>query len=167
MIRRPPRSTLFPYTTLFRSRAALTYRRRYRSNYFDDLYRVHESLGCARVKAGTKVLAYLAPFKDNEVIIMAPEVNMSLKTGIHEVLAVLRDRVGMLTFNLSLVTAPLAATRESWQGFPALARIVDRGDPASRACDVGSMEIFGASVVSSDPFELARKLGCGEGGKEA
>src|SRR3712207_7785678 len=25
MIRRPPRSTLFPYTTLFRSRAALTF----------------------------------------------------------------------------------------------------------------------------------------------
>src|SRR3712207_7935176 len=27
MIRRPPRSTLFPYTTLFRSRRAPTYRR--------------------------------------------------------------------------------------------------------------------------------------------
>src|SRR2546430_8287657 len=28
MIRRPPRSTLFPYTTLFRSRAKLTYLRK-------------------------------------------------------------------------------------------------------------------------------------------
>src|SRR5258708_19274682 len=28
MIRRPPRSTLFPYTTLFRSRRALSHRRR-------------------------------------------------------------------------------------------------------------------------------------------
>src|SRR3712207_6974897 len=28
MIRRPPRSTLFPYTTLFRSRAELTYHAR-------------------------------------------------------------------------------------------------------------------------------------------
>src|SRR2546429_6937799 len=30
MIRRPPRSTLFPYTTLFRSRADLVHRRRER-----------------------------------------------------------------------------------------------------------------------------------------
>src|SRR5215211_9110141 len=28
MIRRPPRSTLFPYTTLFRSRCAIAYRHR-------------------------------------------------------------------------------------------------------------------------------------------
>src|SRR2546426_7407343 len=32
MIRRPPRSTLFPYTTLFRSQYALTYPERVASN---------------------------------------------------------------------------------------------------------------------------------------
>src|SRR3712207_8321753 len=41
MIRRPPRSTLFPYTTLFRSVSAETVRgviraRRLRSRYFED-----------------------------------------------------------------------------------------------------------------------------------
>ena len=60
---------------------------------------------------------------------------------------------------MPMVTAPLSATTESWEGFPVLVRIVDRGEPGSRACDVGSMEIYGASVVASDPFELARKLG--------
>src|SRR3989441_13239280 len=32
MIRRPPRSTLFPYTTLFRSRLAAVHRKRFRQN---------------------------------------------------------------------------------------------------------------------------------------
>src|SRR2546426_2137998 len=35
MIRRPPRSTLFPYTTLFRSRNAGVYRNRYTSELGD------------------------------------------------------------------------------------------------------------------------------------
>lgn len=144
--------------------AALAYREKYGSNYFDDLYRVHDLIGCAEEKGATRVLAYLSPFKDSEVIIMAPELNLSLKERIFQVLACLRDRTGVLTFNLSLVTAPLSATDEDWEGFPVLVRILDRGDPASRACDVGSMEIYGASVVSSDPFKLARKLGEGERG---
>ena len=139
--------------------AALAYREQHGTSYFEDLYRVHASLGCAGGREGIRVLAYLAPFKDNELIIMAPELDLSLKERIYDVLACLRDKMGVLAFNLSMVTAPLSATTESWEGFPVLARIVDRGEPASRACDVGSMEIYGASVVASDPFELARKLG--------
>jgi len=138
--------------------AALYYRKRHGSNYFDDLYRVHDSLGCAGEKDGTRVLTYLAPFKDNEVIIMGAKLDISLKDRIYKVLASLRDRVGVRTFNLSLVTAPFPPTDESWEGFPVMVRIVDRGDPDSQACDVGSMEIYGASVVASDPFKLARKL---------
>lgn len=139
--------------------AALAYQEKHGSNYFDDLYRVHASLGCAGEREGTRVLACLSPFKDNEVILMAPELGLSCKERIYDVLACLRDKVGILTFNLSLITAPLSATTESWEGFPVMVRILDRGDPASRACDVGSMEIYGASVVASDPFDLARKLG--------
>src|SRR2546429_4101524 len=36
MIRRPPRSTLFPYTTLFRSHHIIAYLREPGSNYFKD-----------------------------------------------------------------------------------------------------------------------------------
>src|ERR1039457_7320456 len=42
MIRRPPRSTLFPYTTLFRSRHAHPRRRRRRRARPDDLHRSEE-----------------------------------------------------------------------------------------------------------------------------
>jgi len=139
-------------------RAALSYRESYGSNYFTDLYRVHHRLGCAVEKMGVRVLAYLTPFKDNEIVLMADELNLSLKERIYEVLALFRDRLGVASFNLGLVTLPLAETEESWEGFPVTARLVDRGDPGGQASDVGSMEIYGASVVSSDPFVLARKL---------
>src|SRR2546430_9707090 len=38
MIRRPPRSTLFPYTTLFRSKGPLNARLTGRYNYFDPAW---------------------------------------------------------------------------------------------------------------------------------
>src|SRR5438132_8240235 len=46
MLRRPPRSTLFPYTTLFRSRRlGPRERRRQRGNDGDILLRHHDRLG--------------------------------------------------------------------------------------------------------------------------
>src|SRR2546421_12282706 len=51
MIRRPPRSTLFPYTTLFRSRARATY---YSDEYavFDRAGRVHPYARPLRLRDG-------------------------------------------------------------------------------------------------------------------
>ena len=109
-------------------------------------------------KKGVKILAHLTPFKDNEVILMAEELNLSFKERIYEVLACFRDRLGVTCFNLSLVTPPLSETEESWEDFPVMARLVDRGDPGSQASDVGGMEIYASSVVSSDPFELVRQI---------
>ena len=139
-------------------RAALSYQQSCGSNYFTELFQAHRCVGCAVEKEGVSVLAHLSPFKDNEVILMAKELSLSLKERIYDVLAFYRDRLGVLSFNLSLVTPPLAATGESWEGFPVIARLVDRGDPDSRASDVGAMEIYASSVVASDPFELAREL---------
>ena len=73
-------------------------------------------------------------------------------------LACLRDRLGVASFNLSLVTPPLTETKESWEGFPVLVRVVDRGNLSERASDIGGMSIYASSVVLSDPFELISKL---------
>jgi hypothetical protein len=35
---------------------------------------------------------------------------------------------------------------------------VDRGNPTSRTCDIGAMELYAANVVSSDPLNVARVL---------
>jgi len=39
-----------------------------------------------------------------------------------------------------------------------MARIVDRGDPSIRTADIGAMELYASSVVSSDPFRIAESL---------
>ena len=139
-------------------RMALSYQQNYGSNYFTDMFRVHHSVGCAMDKRGVKILASLTPFRDNEVVLIADELNLSLKERIYEVLACFRDELGVVSFNLGLITPPLAETEENWEGFPVMVRVVDRGNPNSRASDVGGVEIYAASVVSSDPFELARQL---------
>lgn len=139
-------------------RVALSYQQDYGANYFADLFRVHRALGCALEKNGVRILAHLAPVKDNEVVLISEELNLSLKERVYEVLACLRDKVGVLSFNLSLVTPPLAETKESWEGFPVLVRVVDRGNPNDRASDIAGMSIYASSVVLSDPFALASKL---------
>ena len=94
---------------------------------------------------------------------LAPEdayqhLDLALKASIYEVLACLRDQMHIVSFNLALATPPLGETDEDWTGFPVLVRIVDRGDLGSLASDVGAMELYASSVISSDPFEVARSL---------
>jgi hypothetical protein len=139
-------------------RAALNYGAEYGSNYFEDLYTVHHSLGCALEKEGIKVIAYLTPVKEKEVLLIAREYDLSLKERIYEVLACFRDQMHVLAFNLALIPHPLAETEESWEGFPVLVRLVDRGDPNMTSSDIGSMELFASSIISSDPLEVARLL---------
>ncbi len=39
-----------------------------------------------------------------------------------------------------------------------LFRLVDRGDPMNRTSDIGAMELYASSVISSDPFAVARVM---------
>jgi hypothetical protein len=138
-------------------RAALDYRRHYQSSYFADLFQLHYALGCAMGKDGTKIIASLTPFKDNEVMIIAGEMNLDFKEKMYEVLACFRDKLGITSVNLSLVTPPLVETEESWEDFPVIVRLVDRGDLHNRSSDIGGLEIYASSVVATDPFELTRQ----------
>ena len=56
-------------------RSALFYQANYRSNYFEDLYRVHSFVGAGFERNGVKVLARLTPVKENEVILMARSID--------------------------------------------------------------------------------------------
>jgi hypothetical protein len=138
--------------------AALRYLQKYDSNYFDDLFLVHQSVGCALEKGGVRILASLTPFRDHEIILIADKLDLTLKERIYEVLAFYRDNVGVVSFNLGLIMPPLAATEESWEGFPVMVKLLDRGDPNIRSSDVGGVEIYAASVVASDPVELAQQM---------
>jgi len=139
-------------------RAGLSYRQRYHSSYFDDIYRVHAALGCGFEKDGVRVMAHLTPVKEKEVVLMARESGAALEDRLYEVLACLRDRLAVSSFNVVLLMPPIAPVEEDWEGFPTIARVVDRGPAGRMTSDIGSIELYASTVVSSDPFEVARVL---------
>ncbi len=134
---------------------AEAYYRKYGSNYFEDLFKIHESLHCGIEKNGIKIMAYLTPVKEKEIFFFGPRLDLTFKEMVHDVLACLRDRMQVSAFNLVLLMPPLGKTEESWEGFPVIARVVDRGDPRSGSCDIGSMELYACNVISSDPLQVA------------
>ncbi|HLZ21977.1 MAG TPA: hypothetical protein VKQ30_07635, partial [Ktedonobacterales bacterium] len=50
------------------------------------------------------------------------------------------------------------AQAADWNDFPIVARFVDRGNLLSSTSDIAALELFGSSVVATDPFDLARTL---------
>ena len=140
-------------------RSALEYRLRHGANYFSHLVRVHHGLGLASSWQGADVLASLTPVKEKEVFILSPELDGALPGAIYRVLDCFLNRLGVSSFNLAIYMPPMLDTPEDWSGFPYIARIVDRGDPMNRTNDVGAMELYASSVISSDPFRVADALG--------
>ena len=117
------------------------------------------------------VLAFVAPqieaaVEVAEAIVKAPGggkqkaklVADNLPAKVHDVLACFRDQLGVRSFNLALHQAPIGPVDEDWSDFPNVVRIVDRGDPHTQTSDMGTMELYAASVVASDPFRVAEAL---------
>jgi hypothetical protein len=139
-------------------RAALAYQGEWGSNYFEDLYAVHASLDLAVEREGTRILVYLSPVKDREVLLFSPTLDDGLKGAIYRALHCYVEEMGVRSFNVAICLPPFWSTREDWSGFPVLVRIVDRGDPMNRTVDVAAMELYASSVLFSDPFEVVGGL---------
>ncbi|MEA2661415.1 MAG: hypothetical protein QOH08_987 [Chloroflexota bacterium] len=139
--------------------AAVGYDERHARDYFDDLWLVHDALGLGVTVDGARVFASLTPVKEREIVVQgAPGADeRAIAAGVSHALAALRS-AGVVAHNLALYLPPLAADGTDWRRFPAIARLVDRGDPLSRTSDIGSMELYAASVVASDPFVIAASL---------
>lgn len=136
-------------------RVAASYQQKFGANYFTDLFRVHQTLGLAwEWDGGVKGLVYLTPIKEKEILLWLDKPGVPLYHAVHAVLEKYMA-LNTISFNLALYLPPLAPSEEDWTGFPALARLVDRGDPNNKTADFGAMELYAASVVSSDPFQLA------------
>jgi hypothetical protein len=136
----------------------------YKENYFDDLYRAHEMLGLGFRIHKVRLIVYLTPIKEKEVLVIADNVN-DIKDVVPEILNCFYSKLGVRSFNLALICSPLAVfddvtieERSRWNGFPIIVRIVDRGDLANRTTDFGSMELYASSVISSDPFKVAEEI---------
>lgn len=139
-------------------RSAIEYRIEYDRNYFDDLFAVHEALGIGRRFGNIEVMANLTPLKEKEIVLTAAKVDEELSDMIYRVLRCLIEDLNTSSFNLAIWEAPIAETGENWDDMPVVVRIVDRGDPLNRTSDFGAMELYAASVVSSDPFRVADTL---------
>ena len=139
-------------------RAALAYEQEWGSNYFEDLFEVHQSLGLALEREGTRILVYLTPVKDREVLLFSPTLDDGLKRSIYRVLDSYVREMGVSSFNVAICLPPFGLTGEDWSGFPVVVRIVDRGDPMNRTVDVAAMELYASSVLFSDPFQVMGAL---------
>jgi hypothetical protein len=147
------------YGKIERQRAtAEFYRVQNHRDYFTDVYDVHEALGLGTEIDGVRVMANLTPLKEKEIVLTAPAVDQKLASVVYKVLRVLVEDLSVSSFNLVIWEPPLVDTGEDWAGVPVTVRIVDRGDPLNRTSDFGAMELYAASVVSSDPFRVAESL---------
>ena len=138
--------------------AAIHYKAENRSDYFDDLYQAHLDLGLAVEKGGIRILAYLTPIKEKEMMLLSSSLSDSFKERVYEVLACFRDCMHVTAFNMGIAVPPLNSLPKGWENFPVIARIVDRGYPWDGSSDFGTMELYAASIISSDPFQVAREL---------
>lgn len=140
-------------------RTALGYAIENGANYFEDLYRVHDSLGLAIPLDGARAFASLTPVKEKELIVVwTGAADAELGNTVGTLLEKYVGHLGVRAFNVAFYMPPLARTDEDWSGFPTVVKIVDRGDPANRTSDIGAMELYAASVVASDPFRVAEAL---------
>ena len=137
---------------------AEAYRQRYGLSYFQELTAVHLALGCAAQVGDISVLAHLTPLRDKEVLVLAPRLTPDAVNAVYQVLVAFRDRLGVRSFNMGVLLPPIAPVPESWDDFPMVVRLVDRGTLESRTSDVGGMELFAESVVATDPFSVADSI---------
>ena len=145
-------------------RAVVAYEAEHGTDYFSDLYRVHEALGLAiETSPGSSLeevrgFVSLTPAKEKEVVLFGPNLEESLRRFLADVLMRYTRSLGVSSFNVAFYMPPDPPTEEDWSRFPAVVRLVDRGDPGNRTSDIGAMELYAAPVVSSDPFQVARLL---------
>ena len=139
-------------------RQAAAYQESYGASYFDDLVAAHRAVGLVQDVGDTAIVCSLTPIKEKEVLLIGPDVAADLKEAIWRVLDCFVHHLGVTSFNLVVYMPPIAPAAEDWSGFPRIVRIVDRGEATNKTADVGAMELYASSVVSSDPFRVAAAL---------
>jgi hypothetical protein len=140
-------------------RTASAYKREHASDYFEDLFRVHASLGLDIPSEGARAFASLSPIKEKELVVIGEDPgDASLGRAVGGLLQGYVEDLGVRAFNVAFYMPPLGSTQEDWSDFPTVVHIVDRGDPSNRTSDIGAMELYAASVVASDPFRVAEAL---------
>jgi galactose-1-phosphate uridylyltransferase len=152
--------------TLWRD-AARRYQAATGGDYFADLAAAHRALGLAAEGGKLDWFASLTPVKEREVDVLAPTYHDAtldpaelgvMAEPLWHTLRVALEVMGVRAFNAVIFGPPLGGAAPGWEGFPLVARFVDRGNPLSPTSDIAGLELFGTSVVATDPFDVARDL---------
>jgi hypothetical protein len=151
--------------------AAARYTQATGGDYFADLAAVYRALGLVVPvgDVGVTMFASLTPAKEREFVMLADPwrddgSSLALETLAQPLvvaLDVMLHTLGVRAFNLAIFGPPLPGDPRAaeWANFPLVARFVDRGNPLAPTSDIAALELFGSSVISSDPFDVARGLG--------
>ena len=138
--------------------AALGYRAKHASDYFADLLAAHNDVGLAFNLGGVPGLINLAALRGYDTWLLGSAFDDTLAGAFARALRALIDRAGLQAFTASVVMPPLWPDEADWRGFPFIARIVDRGRADAASSDIGSLDLFGASVIARDPYVAAAAL---------
>lgn len=147
--------------------AAAHYRAETGGDYFTDLAATLDALGLRATPTLDGVTAYtsLTPAKERETLLLAPgatveEAPARMAAPLWRIVRAATEDLGVRAFNVALYGPPLGAdpADSAWEGFPLLARFVDRGAPLAQTSDIAALELFGSSVISADPFAAAASL---------
>ncbi|HEX8995929.1 MAG TPA: hypothetical protein VF812_07855 [Ktedonobacterales bacterium] len=145
--------------------AAARYHAETGGDLFTDLASVHEALGLRTTPAHAVAgFASLTPVKEREVTLMAFGAQIEdvsrMAAPLWATLRVAMIALGVRAFNIALYGPPFDwdSNMAGWSHFPLVARFVDRGAPLSPTSDIAALELFGSSVISSDPFDVARTM---------
>lgn len=147
---------------------SLRYAQHYRSDYFQDFYTLYRALGLGWEDGEVRFLSILTPIKEKEIWILLPPGPVTLDRlgqagrAAGRVLDRLKQQTCLQSFNAAVYLPPLKEggedSRRRWENYPLLVRLVDRGEIFNRTADFGAMELFALSVISSDPFAVARLI---------
>jgi hypothetical protein len=159
------RDAHYPHVERLR-RDATAYAAATGGSYMADLLAVHRELGLVVAESdGVAVVASVTPVKERELLVIGQpgmdEREPAFANAVARTVVAYRDVAGVRAFNLALHRPPLdpaIAAADGWQHLPPVIRMVDRGDPDGRSSDIGAMELYAASVVGGDPFQLTQDL---------
>ncbi len=137
---------------------ALKYQEQYRTNYFDDDFMIHNKLGLAMKVGDIRIFVKITPFKEKETVILSSGFDSKMATVLSDILNTMKENLGMISFNVASVLHPMKKTPEVWDHMPVVTRIVDRGKLTTKTTDVGSVEIYGQSVIETNPYLVIDNL---------
>jgi len=134
-------------------------------DYWYDAGAAHERMGLGVAAGSSSGFANVCPTKEADFTVLSRSVVQSAP----HVWALVRSLVarGTTSFSLAAIISPNHLSRATvdiryanWP--PVVWRFIDRGDVRGPQADIGTLELFGSTIVATDPYRVADALtgGC-------